>query len=144
MESQTVSKYYTPEAEEFYIGFEYESLQDPRYPEKDNSWESNYIESAFELKTFLGYYCSDNIELRVKYLDKEDIESLGFHTEDNGECYNKSIKWVEIGLYPWASLTGIKHQYKIVRDGNQVFHGVIKNKSELKKLLKQLNILDGE
>lgn len=133
------NKYYTPEIEEFHVGFEYE-IYTLNTKGKGHYWTK--LNVPFRTDT-LELLLEADFKPRVKYLDKEDIESLGFNTEDRGECYNKTIKWVEIGLYPWTSLTGIKHQFKIVMDGNQVFHGIIKNKSELKKLLKQLNILDG-
>ena len=66
------SKYYTPSIEEFYVGFEYEV----NYGEND--WQKECLWAKPEVVT-LPYMNLENI--RVKYLDKEDIESLGFEQE---------------------------------------------------------------
>lgn len=130
-------KYYTPSIEEFHVGFEYEiKLNNDNWekcifqPNKDN------FSHRFKEETWFTIEGSS----RVKYLDREDIESLGFYSEDNGECYNKSIGWMIIGIYPWEDVGGKPNEYKISVDANTNFHGTIKNKSELKRLLKQLNI----
>ena len=70
----------------------------------------------------------------VKYLDKEDIESVGFQQLSLPYQFKKD----------WYTLVcrQEEHQY-IVEDGrncDQIFVGTIKNKSELIKLLKMLNI----
>jgi hypothetical protein len=123
-------KYYTPTIEEFHIGFE---------------CEANYNNKMMIPITMQGVgqevvdYHKQNV-YKVKYLDREDIESLGFNTEDNGECYNKTNAFDIYGLYPWEWNKGIQNQYKIILNGDTLFLGIIKNKSELKVLLKQLNI----
>lgn len=65
-------KYYTPELEEFHVGFEYEvqSIENAH-------WGKVICSSGF------GAFDDDINDLeeeriRVKYLDKADIESLGF------------------------------------------------------------------
>ena len=125
-------KYYTPKIEEFYIGFKYEIMS-----MENAQWGSYTLKDGNDLITLI---MRDQDERRVKYLDREDIESFGFHTEDNGECYNKSIGWMIIGIYPWSDINGKDHEYKISIDMNTIFHGIIKNKSELQRLLSQLNI----
>ncbi len=142
-------KYYTPTKEEFHVGFEYEVFQkgeeyNPNFmylmtPDTEDKW----VKFTFP-DPFLGYNLDrmfKTYNMRVKHLDKDDIEKLGFNTEDNGECYNKSIGWMIIGIYPWEDVNGEPNEYKISVDMNTNFHGIIKNKSELKRLLKQLNIL---
>jgi len=42
------SKYYTPDISEFHVGFEYESLEDPRLPEKQYSWSKNIIKTTIK------------------------------------------------------------------------------------------------
>ena len=149
------SKYYTPEIEEFHVGFEYESLQDPRLPEKDSSWEQNTIDDEWDLKTFIGYYCGDHIEVRVKHLDREDIESLGFEDYKHSSCdWYKLEKRVEdnFSSYGYWNCFRLLHSYtdegiKIIAyehsfngDENVLFAGKVKNKSELKRILKQIGI----
>ncbi len=136
-------KYYTPTLDEFHVGFEFESNY-VLFEELSmkNDWTKIILSDRHNW--FYDAYVNDAVptEFRVKYLDKDDIEELGFNTEDNGECYNKSIGWMIIGIYPWEDVNGKPNEYKISVDTETVFHGVIKNKSELKRLLKQLNILD--
>ena len=62
-------KYYTPEIEEFHVGFEYEVNYG-----KDR-WVKEGLHYAPQVVT-LPYKNLENI--RVKHLDREDIESLGF------------------------------------------------------------------
>src|SRR5690606_29619740 len=73
-------KYYTPEIEEFYVGFEYE-----RFIPKSNSTEEECWEKLSMSINYLSLEELDNEiiekEIRVKYLDKEDIESFGFKHE---------------------------------------------------------------
>jgi hypothetical protein len=74
---------------------------------------------------------------RVKRLDREDIESFDFTTEDNGECYNRQDGFTLFGIYPWEK----ENEYKICIETKTVFLGVINNKSELKRILRQTGIL---
>lgn len=90
-----------------------------------------------------------------KYLDQEDIESLGWgnkkstvvdwyelegHFEDGWSNYGY---WNFLRLLHDKTLNRVKiiaHEYKSDNDENVLFQGSCKNKSELKKLMKQLNI----
>lgn len=139
-------KYYTPEIEEFYVGFEFEML---------------HVNSEEWLKkTVKGYKEIRYVELlpnkfRVKYLDREDIESLGFEFKYN-EKGNENIaftkkydnhprydnQYVDV-IWNYAS------SHVLICEGDNEtgwdewitrFSGTIKNKSELKKVLKMLNI----
>lgn len=72
------SKYYTPEIEEFHVGFECEyksTINNNTY------WTSLKLEK--EHFSDDHYYNPFRLFLRVKYLDKEDIESLGFNFYKN-------------------------------------------------------------
>jgi len=93
--------------------------------------------------------------IRVKYLDKEDIESCGFgnykksvcawyelegHFEDSFASYGY---WTKIRLIHCESDNKIKilaFEHSWDEEETVLFQGKIKNKSELKKLLKKLNI----
>lgn len=132
------NKYYIPSIEEFHVGFEYEELE-MGSKEKFNKtildeWDglSGYIDGTTDLYEI----ARGRKKVRVKYLDKEDIESLGFEVYDKYEDHfikdNTVIHYRnEAGeLYPIDIFIG-KQSYMFMR---------IKNKSELKILLKQLNI----
>ena len=144
------NKYYTPTIEEFCIGFEYEELSNV------GSWyKTQFGDNNGEYNNELSecYWNITHDKIRVKYLDKEDIESLGFKLK------GKSIDlWFEKeGIYlrdDGYHLNNIKLQYGLhdnnlkitfnyVAGEEQIhFEGKIKNKTELKKLLKQLEIED--
>ena len=171
------SKYYTPAIEEFHVGFEYEVF-DNRYEYKVEKisetklrvlsdpvvatvWFKEvygidsllYIEDSSDIRSNLSSYIENN-NIRVKYLDKEDIESLGFikvkdysssctlqltnndcdliaEIDLDDDCNCEIEKFDVCGVEP----NGFKDYCSSV-----VFKGVIKNKSELVKLLKQLDI----
>lgn len=141
-------KYYTPTIDEFYVGFEYEVF------EKGSKLESNAFtfiphneeDKYFKFKypdPFYGYNLDklfQQKQLKVKYLDQEDIESLG---------------WVKISvknnLYKYKDYTLIfKNSHVDIFiygdwDGEEnCFSGVVKNKSELKKLMRMLEIADNQ
>lgn len=138
--------YYIPSIEEFYIGFEFEQLLD------DNDllyqWETTTLETVGYLEDIeddLKYRCGTNI--RVKYLCKEDIESLGlkynsWSTDSDYEIYNNE----RYNLFIYKNnLIQITDNFKATKHDSLYFHfnlfyGTIKNKSELKQILKQLQI----
>lgn len=123
------NKYYTPELEEFHIGFEYESSTDginwEQYTYSLDCWSCASGMEIAELK-----YTNPSLLFRVKYLDKEDIESLWGKDGILGEF---NIAW-----HPDYNTTVLIYRTSIA---NTVFRGFIKNKSELKKLIQQLNII---
>lgn len=147
-----MDKYYTPELEDFYVGFEYE-----RFIPKSNATEEECWE---KIKMSVNFLSLDEIddeiikkEIRVKFLSKENIESLGFNvTEDNEEIELSLESKIYIGGasagddYKIIILYGLDNKemwiYKKCNNGYEedLFKGVIKNKSELIKLLKQLQI----
>ena len=142
-------KYYIPTIEEFYVGFEYERMNGERWEESElletdcygtlaRGYENEFEEIATGLRT-----------VRVKYLDHDDILELGFeHTSDAGD------HWYTIkGRFDMESRTTYKMQMYYGRSDNKlyisaddppgirkIFEGTIKNKSELIKLMTQLNI----
>ena len=148
--------YYVPNIEEFHVGFEYEYLGnkstgvtgwDKRVAfEGKGSFADNYMMQIFNA-------LKEN-KIRVKYLCKEDIESIvhkntkDFHTifklreqYTNELCFQ--TYWIEEG--DWLDEEYIYwdtkyNTFKITHKSKALFSGTIKNKSELKKLLEQLNI----
>lgn len=154
-------KYYTPSIEEFHVGFEYEA--DSIYIDVDKApsgWSTqslieygyNHTDAPFVIELGWGprtYEYSYNIEyalekgrIRVKHLDREDIESLGF-LHENGRVYrlhntNFSLWHNFSRVTPSSSVTIRRKEGDLLLD---VAISPVKNKSELKRLLKQLDIL---
>jgi hypothetical protein len=147
------NKYYTPEIEELHIGFEYEildlaSTEYGKSPEKaiwnkeelkTSDLYSSYKQDSY-IETLASYLKSEN--LRVKYLDREDIESLGW--EHDEYAYDKSDPYSLIIF----DKEGIKLHYDVEdhtvtihrKDDYMIRDIIIKNKSELKKVLKMIGV----
>jgi len=129
--STLVEKYYTPELEEFYPGFEYEYLQLVNGVAK---WKKDSFGRVVTSISTLKYLFDNGV--RVKHLDHEDIESLGWYSgrlqglnEDSFTLNDNQLYWQDnqfIQIYNWNSTI--------------IFEGIIKNKSELRRLMKQLRI----
>jgi len=146
-------KYYTPSLEEFYVGFEcerYWGFIDPNGAEH-STWEKCVVEPSLwsSNQMWLLIKREDAKDFRVKYLDKEDIESLGFKTiiEGNRIIANKSKLIGDLEVGQWV-IKYDRDKYKIQIESIGVYNDTtywlqnitIKNKSELIKLLKQLGI----
>lgn len=147
-----MNKYYTPELEEFHVGFEYEALVD--YYKQE--FEKFTIDDTDSLRSICSTWDRGEVEYwRVKYLDREDIESLGWDHDYNtepipnreelpvseGYLFDKQNETGELWILYHFSDNIVWIEY--IKDcGGQgyLFKGTIKNKSELKKLLKQLGI----
>lgn len=150
-------KYYTPELEEFHIGFEYEILEDwDTYPEP--TWWPQVYGTNGNSPENIGYVDKNTlVDIRVKYLDEQDIKDLGweFHSTNKmvtwfkgkEEWFGKTIPCSPLYKY-WDYLLKFDPKYSSVQiecktsngDSEIFFEGIIKNKSELKRLMKQLGI----
>jgi len=130
--------YYTPELEEFHPGFEYEMCL--RNKEGATFWQRRTV-GPQGWQGIWNIPFSINKGYRVKHLDKEDIESLGF-IHVNGKVYN--LPKTNISL--WYNFSNVISSNSVtIREiqGDMFFDVAIvpiKNKSELKRLLKQLEI----
>lgn len=125
------AQYYTPTIDEFHVGFEYEELR------KD--WVK-LTYGGFLPKT-IGEYLKEGA-IRVKHLDRQDIESLGWEISKiqrnpKTTCFEKSDTAFRFVLE--IDIDSVKIDayldFKI-----PMFIGSVKNKSELKKLMQMLNI----
>jgi len=136
-------KYYLPKIEEFHVGFEYE--QHEIINERDPHWKMMVKKMGFSKKEinqiFYNVDLVDNLDqkrIRVKYLDSSDIESFGFiygeycKAQLRGEIIEMYNKYSDI----WT-IHCIGDDYR-----EKLFEGMIKNKSELKRLLIQLGIIN--
>lgn len=150
--------YYTPKIEEFCMGFEFEFLSNKNYGYFDES-RGSWVEKVFTGGNMSGegtevdaIQDEDN-EVRVKFLDKLDVESLGFEYKgltDEGlpefrlfyepmmwsskvctAVFNKDNNTVNINIQSTMFYSEEKE--------SMTFN--VKNKSELKRILKSLNII---
>ena len=145
------SKYYTPKIEEFHVGFEYEFMpletsenyktyDFPKYPSNATYIKYDTKNSLEVIELFLK-----EKQIRVKFLDQKDIESLGFIMSIDSPDFDL----FQLGKYPsykcffHVNLKGNRTEdfNCILKIKDQIcFKGTIRNKSELKKLMQMLNI----
>lgn len=136
-------KYYTPTIEEFYVGFKYEIFDTVKW-----NTESLKLEDLIKGSTELGSYLNSALGcnfIRVKCLDKEDIESLEFEfTSQNiiNELIRYDHKYKQYHIITYNNKLSIYHTPVIEEQQFElcIFNGIIKSKSELIKLFKQLNV----
>ena len=149
------NKYYTPDITEFRVGFEFEVFEHDGSPGTLADWQEHYIKHPNDNGWIWTW---ENInkrikdeEIRVKYLDKSDIESCGFKKigiEQNcdrfftGRYYlpNTDYKLFFDVLHGKRVYICINEKWGDYPSGKVVFAGNINNISELKILLKQLGI----
>ena len=144
------SKYYAPSDDEFRIGFEFYSVE-----EIDGSINGPYtIKDCYDLEVQARNCWKNYSDILIKYLDKEDIESLGFK-DHNGESHIYEENNV-IGFVVWNGkdeytikydteshvIKSIVHTAGLHKMFNCFFSIKVKNKSELRKLLIQLEIIN--
>jgi len=156
-----VEKYYTPELHEFHFGFEFEYLHPLSVAKTTNEWQAYDWRSQMATVTLhpsgisIGGFSIKQECLRVKCLDKEDTEECGWDIA--GEGYNghsstqpTTFKYTKPTVY-----RGLKTQVTLIHnivtkwccvsvnsnmEDKTLFAGYIKNKSELKKIMKMINI----
>ena len=156
-------EYYIPEPNEFCIGSIYYVPMKGMIPNRDiNKLDTskrvriviNDLTELIELQECLDIYNNRLVipkRWRMKYLDKEDIESLGFEyiefclpfkdgTKDFRKKYVKDYGKKKIEIHPIR-----EHQYFIfettdIHSHHHKFTGIIKNLYELKKILKMIGI----
>lgn len=151
-------KYYGPNIEEFHVGFEYEIFEDWDV-EKEKTWQKQVYGNDQRNPERLEYVGETMSKFRVKYLSKESIEELGFKDtktvhgtvdifssklntprgESIGLLYNYESNWCLIFAGEFEVTEWEEENNQFIINGN-LFAGFIKNKSELKKILKMLEI----
>ncbi len=137
-------KYYKPKIEEFYVGFEFQYSKD-----LNCIWKNEVFKEGRGLTDYVGEIHKD--EVRVKCLDEKDIITLGFKkTNDFPDAYHLEAF---VGMYKCYLIILDQVGRVIIKSPNYIrdgsgnykgfitsFSGKIKNKSELKKLMQQLDI----
>lgn len=138
-------RYYVPDIEEFHVGFEYERMN-------GENWEKDEIGIWDIISSPHGDYENEMEEInrslrsvRVKYLDSVDIEDLGwkpflnstneyFINASLGEQY-QLIRYKDKWIIEYIDHTDDHDKVE------RLFKGKIKNKSELKKIMNQIEII---
>jgi hypothetical protein len=118
------NKYYTPKVEEFHVGFNYELLilDDIQW------WKETIVRKDNRFDCFDDYLNEKRI--RIKYLDKEDIESLGF--KYTGRTV---IQWFSaIGAFYTPGERHRLTEYKLTYDSN---NNELKIEGFLQRILKE-------
>lgn len=149
LEKEMENKYYTPEIEEFHEGFSHE-YKGPL----DTKWHKEDFKLRGHNPNF-SWFLTDG-HLRVKHLGREDIESLGFENTDEGiadATYVMKINnWRQVNINRYLGEDSDRLHLELHKDNKVHIHNggsyeqydgfmlTIKNKSELKRLLKQLGI----
>lgn len=145
------AEYYTPELDEFHVGFEYQYMTNNCMGILDDTlgeWVTEEFSCSVggdgesELRDIEWLLGKQGI--RVKHLDRKDIESLGWKDiEDNFfELFNNGLihKILLVNGNVWIYFKQNVGNEKIV--DKTLFFGKIKNKSELKKIMVQTGILE--
>ena len=154
------AKYYTPEIEEFHIGFEYQTymmsnggyiiwdMKDPSMSitkEPDNHmWFTTKfrfslkgpLDQPYTLEQIRQFLTEDRI--RVKHLDKEDIEILGLQVQIT-PCGEDTEDYEDI--YQDGAVIGSFFPEDEMNVQLMDTYFKVKNKSEFQRLLKQLDLL---
>lgn len=124
-------KYYQPKIEEFHEGFLYQEML------SDKTW----MDMKFEVE--YGYPPIEHT--RVKHLNQEDIESVGWDEDFESKGRFTLGEYV---LYRFRNdgLLTIKKGYSYEKHGTSfygfdiLFEGTIKNKSQLMQVMEMLGI----
>lgn len=138
------NKYYVPEIEEFHVGFEYEYNHLSYNFGFLNSTKGKWVKMTYTAGVGQDgesehLDIEDSIEkkeIRVKTLHREDIESEGWK--------QSIITREDLFIFDSRYTLRIEDYLIVILNsilGNEkLFQGTIKNKSELRKIMKMLNI----
>lgn len=129
-------KYYTPTIEEFHVGFEFEMYA-------GTGWSNQVFPNPWWIDGAMGGYktlenCIEGNNVRAKYLDNTDILDLKWEIDNEIEFIGYYLQKSE-GIYVLRPFQG-SQLVQMLENDRQIFFGIIKNKSELKRLMVQLAI----
>ena len=138
------NKYYTPSTEELRVGLEYETLREMKggtmVPKEEHieRW-SKEIMDKWNLANILTSW--PHI-IRIKYLDAQDIEELGWEEDTlrsvpgTRRCFNKEHYTLVLFSNHKVIIRNMEYMINPI-----VFQGTILNKSELIFILKRVGVL---
>lgn len=139
------NKYYTPSIEEFHVGFRYES-GNKAVKGTSTEWTKSIIEEPWEIESLFE-------EVRVKYLDQEDIEELGweysgktqhswFYLVKTIQPYNLTYRSFKLSYnYESHRLMIWAYEYdNFSPEEETLFLGECKNYNQLQDLMKMIGM----
>lgn len=140
------SKYYTPKIEDFHVGFQFEEI----IFGSNNEWTKVTMTSfkdSYDTKYGVSYpegYIQARY-IRVKFLDREDIESLGWNIyDDNQHAYSFEEEfYMEFMETPNGNVSIYRLSLECHYCGHGkrcVFEGRVKNISDMKKVMEMVGI----
>ena len=154
-----MSDYYVPELGELHLGFQYERLESVLV---DNGWNKVYkkawvpkvADEQYILKYYGGWEFTRDLEdelIRVKILDDDDLVKMGFEHVGGKLIRDVGQEWVHYNGIYYVHLKYTKFSNRaVIRIETSVeeasvrtlvVHSIgIKNISELKRLMEQLNV----
>ncbi len=141
-----MEKYYVPTIEEMHAGFVFEAND-----QQLKDWCQTVFGSLL-INNEGGMYTTDlkriatwisNGDVRVKFLDREDIEACGWkrYGTEKGLLSDRPTFVNNYCLLSFQEEGGWINIFNTTSD-IQIFSGKIKNKSELSRLMKQLGIIN--
>lgn len=147
-----MNTYYTPKIEDFHIGFECEFKNQMQ----SNEWEKQICDWSLLLIALDedGYNTEEFPDIfRIKVLDQQDCEELGW--EHIGyQWYNLKVVPGKLGYWAYVRLRlegdnsfikayryDPKNMQEDIQEKDYLFKGTIRNKSELKQVMKLVKCL---
>jgi len=145
-------KYYLPSIEEFFVGFEWEYHN--AFVKDYGKWTKETVEYNYS-----SYHIANLIvtgAVRIKYLDSEDIESCGFKIiKIQNNAFQGRINFKYDIKATGESYEDVEGYWDIIVSGDKYctihkecmglttfFRGIIKNKSELRKILTMVGVYE--
>jgi hypothetical protein len=149
--------YYTPKVEEFHIGFEFEVHINTGFRPTDHFKEGEeWTKTTWDYFDCMDTATVDPNDYRVKHLDRYDAESLGWEHDYNLEPIQNRETDPTFEGYSIEDGNKIFMLY-LFNDGEVwielvignaghgfIFKGKLQNKSELRRLMIQLGIIDNK
>jgi len=145
-------KYYTPQLEEFHLGFRFEFMKGDKWQKDElSNYDITSSHQMEECENFIEEIIKGIRDVRVKYLDREDIEELDWvhYSKSINDWFNwESTIRLESGHFMKFKLQigYFDHRVRIIANEYEgandevFFEGYLNNYNELQKLMKQLNI----
>ncbi len=133
------NKYYSPGISEFHVGFEFQKM------DIDTAQWYNEVLKSLDQK-FDDMSLVDNIDnevIRVKCLDRKDIEDFDYKIENIGhwiiEATKKGMPFHKVKAWFHLNCPPVIEVYNDI--GNLVYGGICKNKSQFKQILEWTGVI---
>ena len=145
-----MEKYYTPTIEEFHVGIEnveFKQYKDFASGSNEMSWQQDTTDIHVMHRLDIIKSLLDKKAIRIKHLDREDIESLGWEFKSNVKgtigTFNKDNYLMTVLDNGYVVVSTLSDKFNMMgeQDTRNIFVGVIKNKSELKRVLTQIGVI---